>query len=218
VSQKRALERKKVHALYLIVKRTRGGSPSQQPENKAIEDARMVLVHATTVDLPALENAIKARDFDLALTCATALRAARALIRGQLGGGDIAGILRAEWNKVEARLDAVLLLAPRADKDIEAARAQWKQRLARGTEPATTSRRGGVRAKGSKPAMDEQPTLDAISSALDAEVYFAPRSPTVPPPGRSARTTAPAPPPADFDNEPTEPDPPTIKRKRRPSR
>jgi hypothetical protein len=204
VSQKRAPEQTVVQSLYLTVKRSRGGGPATTPpetENKAIEDARAVLAHATSVDLPALEKAIAARDFDLALTCATALRAARALIRGQLGGGDIAGVLRTEWGKIEARLDAALLLAPRPGGDVEAASKQWKQRLARGTGSPEKARTQTVRARGSKPVMDAAPALDAVSNALDAEVYFAP----------TGQVTD-----DDFENEtPTPRDPPTTRMKRR---
>jgi len=116
--------------LYLYVRGTRGTPP---PITAEITEARASLARVVSTDLPALEDAIDERDFDAALERASRVRGARTLIRGLLAGGDAVGLLRADWMKVETRIDAALVQSPRPNADRESARTQWTARLARGT-------------------------------------------------------------------------------------
>jgi hypothetical protein len=99
-----------------------------------VADARAVLAGVIVNELPMLEAAIGARDFDLALRYGAIVRSARQQVRSLLGGGANVGTLRAEWARIEARLDAALVASPRPNADPEAARRQWTLRLARGTD------------------------------------------------------------------------------------
>lgn len=131
-----------------------------------VADARAVLAQVLAAELPALEEAIDARDFELALALATVVRSARLQVRSLLGGGDHVGALRADWARIEPRLDAALICAPRAGGDPETAKRQWTQRLARGTGSP------GIPRAERKPRTTAP--MAAVSRAIDEEVYFAP--------------------------------------------
>jgi len=164
--------------------------------------ARDTLARVLAIELPALEDAIEARDLDQALAQAAAVRGARLAVRNLLGGGAGVGELRAEWSAVEARIDLALMASPRPGADPEDVRRRWMQRLARGTgSPSPTGARGTV-------APDDRRTRDvppmaAIENALRDEVYLAP----------ARRPPSQARPPAATPDDPG--DPPTVRRPRR---
>jgi hypothetical protein len=137
-----------------------------------VADARATLADVVGNELPLLEHAIHARDFDLALTYGAVVRSARQRVRSLLGGGDTAGLLRAEWAKVEARLDLALVSAPRPSPDRDLARRQWAQRLARGTG-THAQRIDPPRAAGRRKEVfftpQDSDTLDTIDEELPPE-------------------------------------------------
>jgi len=140
------------------------------PMPMQVADARTVLAQVLRTELPALEEAIAARDFDRALLFGAVVRSARQQVRSVLGGGDHGGALRVEWSRVEARLDAALISSPRPTADAETARRQWAQRLARGTGTPAIVEPARRTAAGSKPT----PGMAAVANAIGEEIYFAP--------------------------------------------
>lgn len=153
-------------------------------------------------ELPALEEAIAARDFDLALQFAAVVREARVRVRSAIGSGGYAATLRVDWAKIEPRIDAALIQSPRPSGDREAARTQWNLRLARGTgspnPPRAASGTGTVRGKG-KPQRGRPtttPAMAAVQNAIAVEVYYAPSS------GGAGETVKPRTATADFSEEP----------------
>jgi hypothetical protein len=97
---------------------------------------RQQLADALEVDLPVLEQANQARDYATAFARAVALRATRLRVRNQLAGGDPSGELRADWKRVEPRIEAALALAPRPGAEPGTGKSEWlARRLARGTGP-----------------------------------------------------------------------------------
>jgi hypothetical protein len=120
-----------------------------------VADARAVLASVIASELPMLEDAIGARDFELALTYGAIVRSARQQVRSLLGGGTNVGALRAEWAKIDARLDAALVASPRPNTDREASRRQWTLRLARGTDSRLAHSPAPAAAE---PATSDKPT------------------------------------------------------------
>jgi hypothetical protein len=166
--------------------------------------ARVELARIITTELPALENAIEMRDFDAALERATRVRGARTQIRGLLGGGDQVGLLRADWSKIEPRIEAALIQSPRLAADRETARTQWTARLARGTGSPSTPRAATptVQARGKRGSTrgrtrSTSAGMAAVANATSAEVYYPPGSGGAGAAGRTARGSS-----GDFVEEP----------------
>jgi hypothetical protein len=138
-----------------------------------VMETRAVLDQVVTVDLPELEQAIKEGDYDLALARAAIVRSTRARVRGLLGGADGSGPLRVEWARVEARIDAALVAAPRPNADPAAGRQAWQtQRTARGTDgharrPRLTSATGMT---GRRPPSRTSGLLRAVAAAIGRDV------------------------------------------------
>ena len=93
-----------------------------------VADARGVLARAVAADLPALEEAIRAGDYDTANLRSAVVRAARLQVRAALGGGEQSGPLREEWFAVESRIDVALRASPRPLADQDADREAWLER------------------------------------------------------------------------------------------
>jgi hypothetical protein len=164
-----------------------------------VAEARAALGKVIMTELPALEEAIAARDFDLALEYASVVRDARVRVRSALGSGGYAAVLRAEWAKLEPRIDAALVLSPRPSSDREAARTQWTARLARGTgspnPPAMASGTVRGKARGNRPK-SATPAMAAVASSIAVEVYYPPSS------GGAGETIKPRTATADFAEDP----------------
>lgn len=165
-----------------------------------VADARAALGKVIMTELPALEEAIAARDFDLALEYASVVRDARVRVRSAIGSGGYAAVLRAEWAKLEPRIDAALVMSPRPSGDRDAARTQWNARLARGTgspnPPAMAS--GTVRGKPKRNRpKSTTPAMAAVQNSIAVEVYYPPSG------GGAGETVKPRTSTSDFTEEPT---------------
>jgi hypothetical protein len=132
----------------------------------------MVLDQVMTVELPELEAAILAGDYDLACARAAILRDVRNRVRALLGGAEGAGLLRADWARAEPRIDAALIAAPRPNVDPEAGRQTWQaRRTAQGT--GSHGRRPRLATQGGRRRSSTTAKLPmrAVDGALEGEVY-----------------------------------------------
>jgi hypothetical protein len=141
--------------------------PKARVVNHAIA-VRRQLADTIAVDLPVLEQAVQAGDYEVAFARAAAIRATRVRVRAMLAGGDPAGTLRSEWTKIEPRIEAALAAAPRPNGKPGAGRRDWAgDRLARGSaspvrrQPRTTA------------------PMRAVAGALAGEVYYPAAPPEV---------------------------------------
>jgi hypothetical protein len=163
-----------------------------------VAEAKAVLDQVVIVDLPELEEAIREGDYDLAFARAAIVRDIRNRVRSLLAGADGSGELRVQWAKVEPRLDAALIAAPRPNADPTSGRQAWQtQRTARGTDahtrrPRLSSAAGLGNRRAQRPSAPapvvtapgrraQRPSagapMRAVAAAVAAEVYYAPEPP-----------------------------------------
>ena len=162
------------------MRRSRTTSPAVNKHRMTaqVAEAKAVLDQVVIVDLPELEDAIRDGDYDLAFARAAIVRDIRNRVRSLLAGAEGSGELRAQWARVEPRLDAALIAAPRPNADPATGRQQWQtQRTARGTDahtrrPRLSSATGMAGRRSQRPSAGAP--MRAVASAVRTEVYYAP--------------------------------------------